>query len=94
MKVIRYSATWFEVGLSSQSEAKFVAGEFYPVTDESKSHIAQGIAEEIDAPEDAEKADEKADKLAAKATDAADAADAAKAAAEAASAAKTLAKSA
>lgn len=85
MKVIRYLATWFDAGAP-----RFHAGEFYPVTEESQRHVLQGIAEEVDASDDAPKAQERADKAEAKADDAAAAAEKARAAAEAATAAEAL----
>lgn len=87
MKVIRYLATWFDAGAPL-----FQGGKFYPVTDESTRHVAQGIAEEVDAADDVLKAQEKADKAEARADDAAVAAQSARAAAEAAEAAAELAK--
>lgn len=90
MKLIRYIATWFSVGTSGQSEAKYVAGTCYPVTDETKSHALQGVAEEIDAPADFDKAEAAATKAEAKAAEASDAAIAARELAEAAASAKSL----
>lgn len=91
MKLIKYLETWFDVGLSGHSEAKYTAGRFYPITGETTAHVARGIAEEVDAPADAEKADAAAEKAEAKAKEATAAADAAKASAAAATAAAELA---
>lgn len=51
MKRIHYSATWFEVGPGGYSEAKYKAGQDYPVTEETLRHAARGIAKEIDVPD-------------------------------------------
>jgi hypothetical protein len=89
MKLIRYLESWFHVTAGGGSQAKYEAGKFYPVTDETARHVAHGIAEEVDAPQDADKAqavaesaEAKADKAAEIAADARDAAQAAAAAAE------------
>lgn len=78
MKVIRYNETWFDVGPSGTSEAKFVKGQVYPISNETKRHVEHGIAEEIDAPEDVDKAVAAAEKAAAAAVKAAEAADSAR----------------
>lgn len=90
MKVIRYSASWFETDVTGTSRAKFEAGKCYPVSDESQGHVLRGIAEEIDAPEDVEKAEAAAESAEAKAEKAAATADAARAAADAAAAADAM----
>jgi hypothetical protein len=87
MQLIRYLVTWFHVTPAGHSEAKFEAGKHYPVTDETKLHVAQGIAEVVDAPDDAEKAAAAAESAEARAAKAAEAAEAARAAADAATAA-------
>lgn len=56
MPMIRYTLSWFETDCTGNSRAKFEAGKLYPVTDESLSHVAQGVAEQVDAP-DADVAD-------------------------------------
>jgi small subunit ribosomal protein S16 len=91
MKVIRYLLTWFEVGTSGQSEAKYVAGTCYPVTEETSRHVLQGVAEEVDAPDDVEKAEAAADKAEAKADAATATAESARDAAEVAAAAAQIA---
>jgi hypothetical protein len=90
MKVVRYTQTWFEVGSSGSSEAKFAAGKVYAVTDETQRHITLGIAEVIDAPEDVDKVQAVAEKAQAAAAKAADAAADAKATAEVAAAASDI----
>lgn len=90
MKIIRYKLDWFETDGVGNSRAKFEAGKFYPVTDESSSHVVQGAAEEVDAPEDYEKAIAAADKAEAKLDDAEAKAVEARATAEAAAAAQAL----
>lgn len=90
MKLIKYLASWFATDSTGNSVAKFEAGKFYPVTAESSSHVLQGVAEEVDAPEDYEKAIAAADKAAAKVDDAEAKAAEARAAAEAAAAAQAL----
>lgn len=90
MKLIKYLASWFVTDGAGNSTAKFEAGKFYPVSDESSSHVLQGVAEEVDAPEDYEKALAAAEKAEAKADDAEAKAAEAKAAAEAAAAAQAL----
>lgn len=89
MKLIRYIASWFDVGAE-----KYAAGGYYPVTDETKQHVAQGVAEVVDAPEDADKAEAVADKAEAKLADAEASAAAAREAAEAAAAAQAIADAA
>lgn len=93
MKVVKFTASWFEVQNGASVE-KFQAGSFYPVTDETKIHVARGIAEEVDAPADPEKAIAAADDATAKAEKAAAAATAAQAAARAAAAAASAATAA
>lgn len=90
MKVIRYSASWFETDVTGTSRAKFEAGKFYPVTEETQRHVIHGIAEEVDAPDDVEKAEAAAESAEAKAEKAAAAADTARAAADAAAAADAM----
>jgi hypothetical protein len=90
MKVIRYSASWFETDVTGTSRAKYEAGKCYPVTDETQQHVLHGIAEEVDAPDDVEKAEAAAESAEAKAAKAAAAAVAARAAADAAAAAEAM----
>lgn len=90
MKVIRYTKTYHEVDATGSSRPKFEAGKCYPITDETSRHVVHGIAEEIDAPEDAEKAEAAAESAEAKAEKAAAAAEAARAAADAAAAAEAM----
>jgi hypothetical protein len=87
MQIVRYLSSWFHVGASGASEAKYEAGKHYPVTDETSRHIEHGIAELVDAPDDADKAAAAAESAEAKAAKAAEAAEAARAAADAATAA-------
>ena len=91
MKLIRYMLDYFEVGVDGASGVKFAAGSHYPVSDETSRHVEHGIAEEVDAPEDALKAVAVAEKAESKADDAQVAADAARALADAATAAAVLA---
>lgn len=74
MKVIRFTASWHETDNAGNSRPKYEAGRCYPVNEETKHMIARGIAEEIDAPDDAEKAAAAADKAQAIASKAAEAA--------------------
>ena len=90
MKLIRYLLDFFSTGADGSSSVKFAAGEHYPVTEETAKHVEHGIAEEVDAPEDATKAVAVAEKAEAKADDAQAAADAARASADAAQAAESL----
>jgi hypothetical protein len=87
MKLIRYIASWFHVGASGASEAKYEAGKFYAQSEETLRHVAHGIAELVDAPDDADKAAAAAESAEAKAAKATEAAEAARAAADAATAA-------
>ncbi len=91
-KVIRYTKTYHEVGIGGQSAPKYVAGQCYPVTDETERHVTHGIAEEVDAPADPDKADAAVAKAEARAAEAAGQADAARAAAEASKAAAAIAE--
>lgn len=91
MKLIRYTATFFDVNGGGNSYAKFEAGRCYPITDESARHVVQGIAEEIDAPEDAAKAETAAQRAQAAADRAQQAAEQARALADAAVVAQRLA---
>lgn len=63
MKVIRYIASWFEVGPSGVSEARYKAGQCYPVTEETQRHVVTGAAEEIEASEEVQLAMEAAAKV-------------------------------
>lgn len=91
MKVIRYLQSWFHV-VHGVAVAKFEAGKHYPVNEETERHVAQGIAEVVDAPEDAPKAEAAADKAEADAAKAAEKAEAARAVADAATAAADIAQ--
>ena len=84
MKAHRYLQTFFDVNGGGTSYAKYEAGKSYPVTDETSHHVAMGIAEEIDVPDDAEKATAAAEAAQVKADAAQAKADAAAAAAQAA----------
>lgn len=90
MKLIRYLLDYFATGADGSSGVKFAAGSHYPVTEETALHVEHGIAEEVDAPEDAVKAVAVAEKAEAKAIDAQDTAETARAAAAAAMAAESL----
>jgi hypothetical protein len=94
MKVIRYLQSWFHVVPAGHSEAKYEAGKHYPVTDETSLHVEHGIAELVDAPEDADKAAAAAESAEARAAKAAETAEAARAAADAAAAAADAANAA
>lgn len=53
VKRIQFNATWYADGAP-----KYVAGQHYPVTEETQRQVAVGIAEEIDvASADAEQTD-------------------------------------
>lgn len=53
VKRILFNATWYESG-----SPKYVAGQHYPVTEETQRQVGVGIAEEIEvAPAEAEQAD-------------------------------------
>jgi len=90
MKLIRYLLDYFSTGTDGSSGIKFAAGQHYPVTEETARHVEHGIAEAVEAPEDATKAVAVAEKAEAKADDAQAAAEAARAAADAAQAAESL----
>lgn len=90
MQLVRYLASFFHVTVGGYSEAKYEAGKHYPVTDETSLHVEHGIAELVDAPDDADKAAAAAESAEAKAAKAAEAADAARASADAAAAAAQL----
>lgn len=94
MKVIRYTQSWFEVDSTGSSRAKFEAGKCYPISEETTRHVDRGIAEVVDAPEDAEKAEAVAEKAEAKADEAKTKADEARAAATAAVDAQAIADAA
>ena len=94
MKVIHYLASWYHTVYDGSSVAKYEAGKCYPVTDESLTHVAQGIAEEVDAPDDVEAAQAAADKAQVKVEKAVDAALDAEVAARAAEAAQEIAAAA
>lgn len=85
-KVVRYKETYFDSGAP-----KFVAGQYYPVTEESTRHVAGGLAEVIEVDLGVEAAQRAADKARAAADRAAAAAAVAKDLAEAAAAAQQLA---
>lgn len=91
MQVVRYLQTWFHVGAAGHSEAKFEAGKFYSKSEETLRHVAHGIAELFEAPDDADKAAAAAEAAKAKADKAAEVA---QNAAQAASAAAAVAESA
>ena len=61
--VIRFNTTFYETNTGGESRPKFLAGEYYPVTEETTRHALHGIAEVVDAPDDADKAVATADKL-------------------------------
>ena len=89
-RVIRFNSTFFHV-VGGESLPQFIAGEYYAVDEETQRHVAMGIAEEIDAPDDADKAIPQAGKLQDKAADVAAAAHDAQVLAEAAQAAEAIA---
>ena len=90
MRLVKYNTTWFHV-VSGTSLPKYVAGAFYPVTDETRAHVGQGIAEEVEVPKDATQAETAAQKAEAAAARAQALAEQARDAADAAVEAKRLA---
>lgn len=92
MKVVRYLQSFFHVTIGGFSEAKYEAGKVYAQCEETLRHIEHGIAELIDAPDDADKAQAAADKAQATADKAAEAAAQAQDAAEVAAQAADLPK--
>lgn len=90
MKVVKFLETWFHV-VSGASIPQFEAGKFYPLTDETKAHLARGIAMLFDAPDEPTKAEAAAQKAQAAAERATAAAQAARDAADAAAEAQRIA---
>jgi hypothetical protein len=91
MQIAHFLLSHFAVDGSGNSFAKFVAGSYYELNDETRHQVLVGAAEIIDAPADYETAQEKADKAVAKAAAAQESADAAVALANASAAAEELA---
>jgi hypothetical protein len=56
MKAIRYTQSFHAVGEHGFSAPVYEAGKDYPVTDETRRHVARGIAEEVDLPDPAAEA--------------------------------------
>lgn len=93
MKVIRFSASWYETDTAGNSRAKYEAGRCYPVSEETQRMVLRDIAEEIDAPDDAEKAAAAADKAEASAAKAVETAADARTVADIAAAAADIKRS-
>lgn len=74
MKLVKFLETWFHVPAGGASVAQFEAGKFYPLSDETAAHVARGIAEEFEAPDEPTKAESAAFKAQAAAARAAAAA--------------------
>ena len=91
MKIIKFIESWFDTDGAGNSNVKFAAGSFHPITEETERHVALGTAVVIDAPNDADKAEAVAEKAEAKVDDAVAAAEAARAASDAAAAAEQIA---
>lgn len=91
MQLVKYTLTWFHVVGSGASVPLYEAGKLYPVTDETRRHVGQGIAELVEAPDDLTKAESAAKRAEALAAKAAAAAEEARALADAAAAAQVIA---
>ena len=61
MQVARYLSTWWHCPAGA-SVPQYLAGSIHPLTDETRSHIAQGVAELVEAPDDVESAAKRAER--------------------------------